>query len=107
MGRHLVINTEENDLEYVIDVVDTIKGTEYVLSRSGSSCWSEHAKHEIVLTLLDDGNGVKVQPKIGKHLNYADFSQLQLLLRFISEYEDRKKLQYKVVPEAGGYDLTV
>lgn len=106
MGRHLVINTEENDLEYVIDVIDTNKGTEYVLSRSGSPCWSEHAKHEIVLTLLDDGNGVKINPKIGKELDYAYLSQLQLLLQFVSKYEEGKRLQYKVVPD-NGLDVTV
>lgn len=107
MERHLVINTEENDLEYVIQVNDTDKGTEYVLSRSGSGCWTEQCRHEVVLTLLDDGNGVRVTPKIGKQLDYAQLSQLQLLLQFISKHEDSKKYQYKVVPEKDGFELIV
>ena len=106
MERHLVINTEENDLEYIIQVNDTDKGTEYVLSRSGSGCWTESCRNEIVLTLLDDGNGVKISPKIGKELDYAHLSQLQLLLQFITKYEKSKKFQYKVVPDTG-FDLTV
>lgn len=107
MEKHLVINTEENDLEYVIQVNDTNKGIEYVLSRSGSACWAEHCRHEVVLTLLDDGNGVKIAPKIGKELDYAHLSQLQLLLQFVSKHEEGKRLQYKVVLEKDGLELTV
>lgn len=107
MKRHLVINIEENDLEYVIEVNNTDKGTEYVLSRSGSACWTEHCRHEVLLTLLDDGNGVKVTPKIGKELDYAHLSQLQLLFQFVSKHEKSKRLQYKVVPEKDDFELTV
>lgn len=107
MKRHLVIDTEENDLEYVIEVTDVNKGTQYVLSRSGSGCWSEHARNEVVLTLLDNGNGVKIKPKIGKELNYAELAQLQLLLQFISQHEKNKKLQYKIVPEENTFTISV
>lgn len=99
MKRYLVINTEENDLEYTISVEETGNETEYTLRRSGSSAWSEHCRNEVILSIKDDGNGVKIKPKPGKHLDYAELHGLQLLLQFMSKEDKTLKIHYKIVPE--------
>lgn len=107
MNRHLVINSENNELEYVIDVIEKNKGIEYVLSRSGSECWVQEVRHETVLTILDDGNGVKITPKLGKHIDYARLAELQILLQFMSKKPKSNKLDYKIIPDTSDLVVTV
>ena len=72
-------NTEKKHL-FTIDVIESGDDVTYKLSRSHDDTWSEPG--EELLSLSDDGNGVKFDRKINKNLDYSDLGHLRLLLNF-------------------------
>ena len=72
----------END--YTIEVIDHHKHTELIMRRGTGSNWSKEAQGEEVFRMEDDGNGLKFKNKIGKTLDYSEFAELYILMRFIN-----------------------
>lgn len=70
--------------EYDLIVEDDSKGTKYSLIRSQGAQWSNHAKGETVVALLDDGNGIKMSKHVKREMNYAVASELFILMSFIN-----------------------
>lgn len=81
---YLVLDEKGNDVEYTIHV--PADEDIYILKRSGSGTWSEHAREETVLTILDSGNGfrIKWEEKPGKVLDYSQTNELTIMLNFIN-----------------------
>jgi len=77
---YLVFNVEGNH-EFTIITKSTQKGEVTTLFRSLSSEWAEHARGEKVLKMTDNGNGVTFNREM-QDLDYSEFAELQILLRF-------------------------
>lgn len=99
MKQYLIINTSNDDIEYRIRVISDSIGTSYMMYRSKSVVWSEHVRETLVLSITDDGNGFKVEPKLGKKLDYDVFTELYLLMSFIVKEEPNLYPKYMVVTE--------
>jgi hypothetical protein len=79
MKKFIILN-KELEYEYDITVEETDNGIKTTLFNSSSSVWSESAKGKEILSMLNDGNGIKFSHKIGKKLNYSELAELRLLL---------------------------
>jgi len=90
------IRKDEN-IEFYISTAEDEKsgGTRYTLRRSHGACWLEHVRGEELLSAVDDGNGVKLSEKL-KSLNYAEFTELLLLLTFIKNHDNRLSPDYVI-----------
>ena len=67
--------------EYDIVKESTDKGEEITLFRSNNPIWTSHAKGEKLLSLVNDGNGIKFDRKFSL-LDYSELLELRLLLNF-------------------------
>ena len=74
----------DGELEYVIHERLTDKGLVFELKYSKSQCWSDHIRDTTALEILDDGNGVKLLPKLGKRIDYHEAIMLGILLTKVS-----------------------
>jgi hypothetical protein len=100
MKRKFIVLNKELEYEYDITVEETDKGIKTTLFKSSSSVWSESAKGEETLSMLNDGNGIKFSHKIGKKLNYNELTELRLLLDFENDIDtELNKDGYKVLEE--------
>ena len=77
----------END--YTIEVIDYHKNTEFIMRRATGSNWSQEVQGEEVFRMKDDGNGLKFKNKISKNLDYSQFAELYILMRFIDVMEHK------------------
>jgi len=96
---HIGDREEKLDHDYTIVVTENDNNTTYVLSRSESSHWSEHARGEELLTLVDDGNGYKFKEKIGRAVDYAQFAELYILIQFINKMYSNKPVYIGTISE--------
>lgn len=97
---HIGDREENNDHDYTIGVIENEKDTTYVMSRSESSHWSEPCRGEVLITLVDDGNGYKFKDKIGKDVNYAEFAELYILMQFINKVYSHKPIYIGTISES-------
>lgn len=102
---YLVLNPEKDNVEYTIFV----PGDEdiYVLRRSSDDCWSEHVRDEVVLTILNSGNGYKIkweEASKSKLIDYSQAVELTILLNFINAV-DRNPSKYKIIDSDELVDL--
>jgi hypothetical protein len=102
---YLVLNAEKDTVDYTIFV----PGDEdiYVLRRSSDTQWSEHVRDEVVLTILDSGNGFKVkweEPVKNKMLDYSQAVELTILLNFINAV-DKHPFKFKIIDSDDLIDL--
>jgi len=72
----------ENEHEYDLRVIDTDEGTEYNLYRSHAAHWSEHARGELELQMIDTGNGVIFHPELTKVIDYGKLLSIAILSKF-------------------------
>lgn len=91
--RHYIMDTSNDSIKYYLDqFVDDKTGHDvYRLSYSNSECWSDHIRGETILTITDDGNGVKVKWEEKPEKNRLDYSQmreLQLVLTYIQKVDN-------------------
>ena len=68
-------------VEYKIEVIEKKNKTKYKLYRTDNDCWSEDCQGEHLLTITDDGDGLKLDRDI-KELDYGQAENLTLLLLF-------------------------
>jgi len=71
-SRKFMVIAVDGQYEYDINVDETDKGTLFSLSLSSGEQWSEQAKGELSMTMLNTGDGVIFSPP----LNNLDYSQL-------------------------------
>lgn len=94
---YIVINTEKDNIEYTIFV--PADEDIYVLRRSSSTAWSSHVRDEVILTILDSGNGFKVkweEPNKNRMLDYSQAVELTLMLNFINAV-DKNPSRFKII----------
>lgn len=76
---------EQGSHEYDIIVTDDENGKEYELRRSMSHTWYEQSRGEHVITLFDNGDGIKFKgdglPRSFKYLDYSQVSELVIILQ--------------------------
>ena len=97
MSAYYVIDKLNHGLEYIITEVETDEGTMYQLHRSMNETWSEDAQGELLVTMVNDGNGYKFQYKHAekKRLGYDEIEHLYLLINHVRKTEGR--IVYDVV----------
>ena len=74
--------------DYDVTVELTDDGTLYTMYRSKNNYWDESVRGEKVMSILDDGDGITISPKVGKNLDYAETAELFALLSFINSQEE-------------------
>jgi hypothetical protein len=100
MNNYYVIETLGQNVEYIITEVETDDGVKYELNRSLNDKWTDHCKGEVLVTMINDGNGYKFKWKQGekKRLAYDEIEHLYLLINHVRRLENRivyNVLQYK------------
>jgi hypothetical protein len=78
--EYLVLD-KEGVHEYTIVVEDTDKGEKFSILTSNGEQWSSHARNELQLSFINDGNGIKFDRKL-KSLDYSELCCLRLLIKF-------------------------
>lgn len=97
MRNYYVIDSLQQDVEYIITEDDTDNGTLYQLWRSMSSTWSEDTKGELLVSIENDGNGYnfKFKPREKKRIDYDEIEWLYVLINHVRK-EDPSMTVYNV-----------
>jgi hypothetical protein len=90
MKNYYVIETLGQSVEYIITEADTDDGVMYQLHRSLNETWSEDCQGEVVVTMIDDGNGYKFKwkQKEKKRLGYDEIEHLYILINHVRRADD-------------------
>jgi hypothetical protein len=88
MEPSYIVIDDESDYHYDIFINETDKGTEYKICTTGAKHYNSHARREVLLCLLDDGNGYKItEGKISNRIDYSQIVELNVLLKTIFMHE--------------------
>lgn len=82
----LVLGKDGHDVEYTIHV--PADEDIYVMRRSNSATWSDHVRDEVILTVLNSGDGYKIKwenKSNSKLLDYSQVVELTIMLNFINQ----------------------
>ena len=86
MKTSLIIDTEADRVDYrIVENDDTI-----TLYRSNSEHWSPDCQGEELLSVTDDGNGVKWSKSI-KKMDYSDLLHFQILCKALHDRQLNKQ----------------
>jgi hypothetical protein len=90
MKNYYVIETLGQSVEYIITEADTDDGVMYQLHRSLNETWSEDCQGEVLVTMIDDGNGYKFKwkQKEKKRLGYDEIEHLYILINHVRRADD-------------------
>jgi hypothetical protein len=88
---------KDDSCEYTIEVIEEKNHREYLLYYSMNSLWTRPG--ELILSLVDDGNGIKLSSKLGNSLDYDVMTELYLLLSIMRELDCERGSQgkYKIL----------
>jgi hypothetical protein len=91
MKNYYVIETLGQSVEYIITETDTDDGMMYQLHRSLNETWSEDCQGEVLVTMIDDGNGYKFKwkQKEKKRLGYDEIEHLYVLINHVRRAKDQ------------------
>ena len=91
MKNYYVIEQLGQSVEYIITEADTDDGMMYQLHRSLNETWSEDYQGEVVVTMIDDGNGYKFKwkQKEKKRLGYDEIEHLYILINHVRRADDQ------------------
>ena len=92
--KKFMVFDQENVHEYNILVEETDKGVEYSLFMSDGEQWEEHAKGELILSMINNGDGVIFSKKL-KKLDYGDLFAVRLLLNLENFMDENPRNQEK------------
>lgn len=89
MKNFYVIEQLNQSVEYIITEAGTNDGIMYQLYRSLNDTWSEDSKGELLVTMINDGNGYKFKYKHAekKRLGYDEIEHLYLLIHHVRRIE--------------------
>lgn len=91
--KYLVLN-KQNEHEYTIICEESERKTEISLFSSKADIWNDHAKNELQLSLVDNGDEVIFDREL-KTLDYANLFSLRLLLNFKTSIDENKNNREK------------
>ena len=91
MKNYYVIETLGQSVEYIITETDTDDGMMYQLHRSLNETWSEDCQGELLITMINDGDGYKFKWKQNekKRLGYDEIEHLYLLINHVRRAEGK------------------
>ena len=92
MEKYRVINLEtENEEVHEYNIFVQMNGNnhrEIILTRSLDDTWSDHAKGQEVIKIIDTGDGYVLPKKeFAGDVGYDKFAELYILMQFISKTE--------------------
>lgn len=73
--------------DYDVTVEYTDAGTVYTMYKSRNHYWDQSVRGQKCITVIDDGNGITINPRTSKSLDYAETAELFAMLSFISSQE--------------------
>lgn len=91
--KYAIISTNGSH-EFDIQVIETEHSKTYSMYRSQSDIWTEPGEH--IQTITDDGNGMQLNVKLKKKLDYASFAELSVLLDFIKNHDSQLMESYSI-----------
>lgn len=80
MEKKFIVLNSDGEHDYDITVIETEKGVEYSLYKSSGQHWRYQHQGELTLKMINTGNEIKFDRKIGKEMDYCDVLELHLLL---------------------------
>jgi hypothetical protein len=90
MKNYYVIEKLEQSVEYIITETETDNGTMYQLYCSLNDTWAEDHKGELLITMINDGDGYKFKWKQSekKRIGYDEIEHLYLLINHVRRNEN-------------------
>ncbi len=84
--------------DYDLTVVTTDEGDVFSLFLSMGEQWNESVKGKLVLSMINNGNGVKFDRKL-KNLDYSELVYLRILLNFehMTDAHELNREKYRVI----------
>lgn len=86
--KYALLNHEGNH-EYNLVVEEIPCGTKLSLSTSNNEIWNLHHRDELLLEMIDDGNGVKFSKK-NKKMDYSELECFRILINFNHKTDKRE-----------------
>lgn len=86
--KYLIYDSQDT-LEYIVIKKITDKGVKTTIYRSESGIWSQHAKGEKLLSIINDGSKIVFNKKI-KEIDFSQLLELRLLLNIEHQTDDNK-----------------
>ena len=83
--------------EYDLHVSKANGTTLYCIYANNTSMWAEHIKNTLLLSMIDNGNGIEFS-KI-KNLDYVDAALMKILLTFSDFHKGFSEIEYKVIKQ--------
>lgn len=93
MDKKFIVIGDNGEHDYNVTVIKTDKGKEYSIYNSDGEQWRTPAKGELILKMIDDGNGIKFDRKIGKKMDYHELLALHILLSVERKLDPQMKYQ--------------
>jgi len=98
-----VFDDTDKSCQYTITVKENSAGNSYTLNRSTDPEWINPG--ELILSAVDNGNGIKFSKKQNMNLEYDEFSELAILSSFIVKYDRNLMGDVRIVEETNFYEL--
>lgn len=80
MDKKYIVISENGEHDYNVTVEKTAKGKEYSVFHSNGEQWRTPVKGDLILKMVDDGNGMKFSKKLPKKMEYHEVLALHILL---------------------------
>lgn len=81
--------------EYNITVSKDERGVLYSLSYSENPIWSYPGK--TIISVMDDGADLHINPKLSKKIDYSELIELKIIFNFISSLSNTHNNQFEVI----------
>lgn len=81
--KKMIFVDEEHDYDYKVKT-DKFGNVKHTLYHSNGRMWTDEVRGKKILSITDNGNGLKINKKIKKSLLYHEAFELSILLKIIS-----------------------
>ena len=93
MDKKYIVISENGEHDYNVTVEKTDKGNEYSVFHSNGVQWRTPVKGDLILKMVDDGNGMKFSKKLPKKMEYHEVLALHILLSVERKLDPQIKYQ--------------
>jgi len=87
-SKKYLMDLDTNEIDYIFESNQKFHKSKYVMIRSDADHWLDQAKNEKLVSIVDDGCGVKMN---GKYYEYHQFKELYIAMKHyirMSDIED-------------------
>jgi hypothetical protein len=88
-NKKYILLSHEGNHEYNLVVEEIPCGTKLSLFTSNNELWTSHHREQLLLEMIDDGNGVKFSKK-NKKMGYDELEVLRILINFNHKNDKRE-----------------